>query len=165
MVSPEVRSARAGDAPAIRRVARAAWHAAYDDVLGERAVEQQISEWYDEDAIRKGVTDDAQVFVVAADAGLVGFATAARGSESEAWQLGALYVHPDRWREGIGTALLERVEVCLRDRGVTSYVLAVLASNTSGVAFYESRGFVRYEIEIGELAGVEVTECWYRKRL
>jgi ribosomal protein S18 acetylase RimI-like enzyme len=81
------------------------------------------------------------------------------------WHLARIYVAPDRRGEGIGTALLDRIESALADRGVTRYELAVLSENAVGIGFYESRGLECFDERAIELAGVETTEYWYRKRL
>ena len=39
-----IRPARPEDAEAIRETALASWHAAYDDLLGERTVEEIVEE-------------------------------------------------------------------------------------------------------------------------
>jgi ribosomal protein S18 acetylase RimI-like enzyme len=160
-----VRPATLADVPAIQRVARAAWHAAYDDVLGPDAVETLQDRWYDRDGLRASIEADPAVFLVAAaDGEPAGFAHASP-DETGDWHLARIYVDPDRWGEGVGTALLGQVEAALRTRGVEAYRLAVLADNDVGVGFYESRGFERVDTREVELAGVPVTEHWYRKTL
>lgn len=160
-----VRPAAPDDVPAIRRIGREAWHAAYDDVIGETAVDRQLSEWYDEASLRASVTDDGQVFVVAETGRIRGFASAVPDTESDRWHLARIYVDPDDWGEGVGTAMLDRVETALRERGVDAYELAVMADNDVGVSFYETRGFERTDTRTVELGGVETTEHWYRKEL
>ena len=128
-----VRPAAAADVPAIQRVARAAWHAAYDDVLGPDAVETLQDRWYDGEGLRASIEADPAVFALAvADGEPAGFAHA-RPDDAGDWHLARIYVDPDRWGEGVGTALLERVESDLRTRGVEAYRLAVLAGNDVGV--------------------------------
>jgi ribosomal protein S18 acetylase RimI-like enzyme len=159
------RPAIPADAPAVERVARESWHAAYDDFLGEKTVNEVIDEWYDLDALRDAADNDEHVFVVAETDDISGFAHAAFNAERDHWMLIRIYVLPDRWGDGIGTALLEDVEVELTDRDVSTYELAVLTENDVGVSFYESRGFERVEIAETELAGIETTEYWYQKTL
>lgn len=139
---PAVRPARPGDAPAVQRVARAAWHAAYDDLLGREAVEQAIASWFDPDRlVADDVRPDERPFLVADDGGVVGFAEAA--PREGTYHLYRLYVHPDRWREGIGRRLLERVEAGVRERGGDRLAVSVLADNEPAVAFYGRTGFER----------------------
>lgn len=162
MPDARVRPAEPADVPAIERVAREAWHAAYDDILGERAVETVLDDWYAPDDLRESVDGEDHVFPVATAEDLQGFAHAGTPPGSDDWHLFRLYVHPDHWGRGIGTALLDHVEAALAQRGVSTYELAVLAENDVGVSFYESRGFERVGTETVELAGVETTEYWYR---
>lgn len=164
-MDPTVRPADPDDVPAIRRIGREAWHAAHGDVIGETAVDRQLSEWYDEESLRASVTGDGRVFVVAETDRVRGFASAVPDPENDRWHLARIYVGPDDWGEGIGTAMLDRVETALRERGVDAYELAVMAENDVGVSFYEARGFERTDTRTVELGGVETTEHWYRKGL
>lgn len=155
MTAVTIRDARKEDAPGIHRVARAAWHAAYDDLIGPGEVDETIDSWYGPDRlVRDDVRDPDRPFLVAerttshddgSDSGddgtLVGFAEAAAGDEPGLWHLYRLYVQPDAWGKGVGTALLERIENSVREREVDELRVSVLADNEVGVAFYEARGF------------------------
>lgn len=167
----EIRSARPGDASAIAAVARASWHAAYDDLLGSAAVDDQVDEWYDPTALRQQVDEGPFVVADAGDetgggtdeeavteAGVVGFAQGTVTDDGEAW-LPRLYVHPDWWGEGVGTALLRRVAGALRERGHERLRLVVLTDNDVGRGFYEGHGFsveTRRRDTVGGVACEEV---------
>jgi ribosomal protein S18 acetylase RimI-like enzyme len=56
-------------------------------------------------------------------------------------EVGALYVDPDRWREGTGTAMLMAAFEKLKERGWREVVLWVLPENTLALAFYARLGF------------------------
>jgi GNAT superfamily N-acetyltransferase len=166
MTDVRYQPAKPSDAPAIAQLARESWHAAYDDFLGRETVDEVIDEWYNLDRLRDAAENDTHVFVVAVENGDIhGFAHAAPHPERGVWILIRIYVTPDRWGDGIGTALLGRVERELEDRGVSTYELAVLAENEVGVSFYESRGFERSETRETELADVKTTEHWYLKEI
>lgn len=64
----------------------------------------------------------------------------AKGDESVA-EVGALYVDPDRWRDGVGTALLIAAFERLKERGWQEVVLWVLPENLRALAFYARHGF------------------------
>jgi len=51
-----VRTADTTDVPAIQRVARESWQAAYDEVLPSDVVETVLGEWYDEEFLERSVT-------------------------------------------------------------------------------------------------------------
>jgi ribosomal protein S18 acetylase RimI-like enzyme len=166
MSDVRVRPMEPADAPAVERVARASWHAAYDDILGEGVVERAVDDWYDLEGLGESAANEDHLFLVAVAGGeLAGFAHAGPNPEDGTWYLFRIYVRPDRWGEGVGTALLDRLERELGDRGVSSYRLAVLADNEVGVSFYETRGFDRVGTDTAELAGVEAPEYHYRKEL
>jgi len=166
MTEVTVRVAHPGDVESVQRVAKAAWHAAYGEVLGADVVDQVLAEWYDDGAIEAGITHDAQDFFVAERGDeVVGYAHVGPHPPRRIHQLYRLYVHPDEWRNGIGRQLLAEVEQALYDRDVTLYEAEVLADNTIGVAFYESTGFERADTSERDLAGETVREYVFRKRL
>jgi len=150
-----VRAATTADAEAIRRVARAGWHAAYDGILGPDTVAETVDRWYDPDRIAADARRSSRPFFVAVEAGtVVGFAAAADADEPGRFSLYRLYVHPDRWERGVGTRLLDRVVAAVRGRGATELSLSVLAGNDRAVAFYEERGFERIGTVVDESFGV-----------
>jgi len=161
-----VRVSHPGDVEAVQDVAEAAWHAAYDDVLGTDVVERVLDEWYTDDAIEAGIKHDAQDFFVAVrDDEVIAYAHVGPHPPRRVHQLYRLYVHPDDWRQGIGRQLLAEVEQALYDRDITRYEAQVLADNVIGVAFYESTGFERVDESQRELAGETVEEYVFAKRL
>lgn len=56
-------------------------------------------------------------------------------------EIAALYVKPECWRTGIGTALLTRALDDFRHDGLEAVDLWVLTENWPTVAFYEAHGF------------------------
>lgn len=165
----EVRPATPDDATAIRRVAKAAWHAAYGDVLGSETVEERTDEWYDPAHVRGYFDRETFAPFVAVDDGrLVGYALSSEDESDDGdgvvWRLGALYVHPDRWREGIGSALLDRVEGTATANRADALRLVVLADNDLGRSFYEARGYEQRG-ERDATLDEDVTGYVYEKRL
>jgi ribosomal protein S18 acetylase RimI-like enzyme len=148
----EVRPTRDGDVPAVQRVAGAAWHAAHADIAGADVVEEFLEEYYTLARLRSDVSDGSRLFLVADDpgdgerTGVVGFALALPAEDDPGvYALGRIYVHPDRWAEGIGSRLLDRVETEVSERGASRLRLGVMAENRRAVEFYEARGFERVE--------------------
>jgi GNAT superfamily N-acetyltransferase len=98
-----------------------------DELLDALSVEERTRNWSGLIGTGTGAT------FVALDADLVtGFATLIDR------EIRALYVDPDRWRQGIATALLREV---LRAAGEGEVTLWVLAENRGALAFYERFGF------------------------
>ncbi|SHH22581.1 GNAT family N-acetyltransferase [Halobaculum gomorrense] len=150
-----VREADRDDAQAIAAVARRSWHAAYGEFLSEEAIDATVDEWYAPKTIRRHV-DAAGTFLVAEaeadDAGgdpmhkrvdpesLLGFAHARYDSGVGNVVLRRIYVAPDAWGEGVGTALLGAVaHRFVDDHDRISAV--VFAENGVGLSFYERHGF------------------------
>jgi ribosomal protein S18 acetylase RimI-like enzyme len=164
---PTIRPAEASDAPAIRGVARDSWHAAYDDILGAERVDGMVDEWYVVDDLETAIGDYVFHVAVSTDGSVVGFANAGPNPEYDEGtdKLYRIYVDPDHWGVGIGTRLLDAVEAELEDADTERLRLSVLAENTVGVGFYESRGFERVASGDVELGGETYIEYEYRKSL
>lgn len=161
----DVRAAAPDDGPAIRRVARDAWHAVYDDVLGTETVESVLDDWYDLDGLERSVVrEDGRFLVAEADDLVVGFAQGVRGEDGPA-RLPRIYVHPDRWGEGVGTTLLGRIEAWLREADAERLRLAVVADNEVGNVFYETRGYEVVEEREAELFDATFAEYVREKEL
>jgi ribosomal protein S18 acetylase RimI-like enzyme len=163
-VTVELRPARAADVDDVRAVAASAWRDAHEPIVGRESVEAFLDEHYDADSIRGRIEDDATLVSVAADParGVVGFATAVPG-DGAVYDLGQLYVHPDRWREGLGSRLLVRIERRVASRGGERITLRVMAENERAVGFYEAAG---YELETETYDdAIETTARVYAKSL
>ena len=161
-----IRPATPADAEAVLSVARESWHAAYDDILGEDAVEAVLEDWYQLGDLRESIGDST--FVVADRYGtVVGFAHAGPNPDAGegTYQLYRLYVRPDLWGQAIGGRLLDRVADAVRAAGGDRLRLGVLADNDVGVSFYESRDFDRVDAGTVELAGETVEEYTYETSL
>ena len=98
---------------------------------------------------------------------IVGFVTVSPSRDEDLPGFGevrALYVAPDRWRSGAGSALLAQAEVLLGDAGFNEAHLWVLEDNPRARRFYERAGWAldgaRKVVEIG---GRPLAEVRYRK--
>ncbi len=144
----DIREATPADAPGIQEIARRSCHAAYDDLLGESAVRDLVASWYDPERL---VTDDIRpgdrpLFVADRAGTLVGFAEARPAEvEDRLAHLYRIYVAPEWWGDGVGSALLDRLEAVLAEQGFDRLRVSVLADNDIGVQFYERKAFTRIE--------------------
>ncbi len=139
------REAVSSDAPAIAAIHNSAWQAGYrgllpDELLESLDVADRTAFWADV----IGRHRDASVLTVAELGGEVcGFADLRPSVErAAAGTVGAVYVAPGRWREGIGTALMQAVERTARHKGFTALELHVLVGNDRAARFYERLGWV-----------------------
>jgi ribosomal protein S18 acetylase RimI-like enzyme len=173
-----LREATPEDAPSIAAVAADAWWAGPASALSADAVRTALADLYDEPFLREvaaEAVDEAEfrflVAVVDEEGGedaagerVVGFASAAREWADEV-ELFTLYVAPDRWGEGVGTALLDELAAWAADRGAERLVCSALADNAVAVGFLESRGFERTREVRAEVGGETATEYEFEKPL
>lgn len=105
-----VRDAVPEDTEGITRVAEQGWTTAYADILAESTIEAALAEWYDPTLTRERIDDDDVTYLVAVqDESVVGYVSGA-AHDSTVVSLGSIYVTPDHWGDGIGTALLSEFE-------------------------------------------------------
>ena len=162
-VTIRIREAADDDVEAIRAVAESAWYAALSGALDPAEIAAAVETYYDPELVAAGIEAEEVAFYVA-DAGegaesasdgareVVGFASAERTWADEA-ELHTIYVHPDRWGEGVGAALVEEVAGWARGEGVDRLACGVLADNAVGVGFFEAVGFRRGRTAEAEIVG------------
>lgn len=143
MAEVRVREAESGDLSGIQRVACRGWYAAYEDFLVETTIEEKLDEWYGTEQLRDYVErEDVGYFVADDDGCVLGYAAGGPSDEGPAVGfLGAVYVDPDYWGEGIGSRLLARVESFLAEHEYERLRFNVFAENDVGKGFYRSRGY------------------------
>lgn len=173
MTDTALRPATEPDVPAVRTVLRAAWRAAYGDVLPAPVRERAHETWHAPERLRTTVTDPDHRTTVAVrgpetDPRVVGVADASRprpDTDPALGVVGLLYVHPDAWGQGVGTALFERAREALAELGAGRVSVRTFAGNEVGRSFYEARGLtVRREL-VEELFGHEVRSVEYEAPL
>ena len=159
-VHMDIRPATADDLDGINRVARASWEADYPEILSRETVSAGVDEWYGAAAFADELEwAHTLAFVATADDEPVGFVHAMwAGEEGHVLRL---YVHPDHRREGVGTALLERVRSELYDRDIERIDAMVLADNELGKAFYERFGFEAADESETTIGGEQYRETRY----
>jgi ribosomal protein S18 acetylase RimI-like enzyme len=157
----ELREARPADADTVRRVAEAAWYDAHADIAGEAAVADFLAEYYQPAELRERFRDGGSTTFVAVDDDLVGYATAVPGED--AYSLGAIYVHPDRQGEGVGSRLLDRVEAHARGEGYDTLRLVVMRDNDAARGFYEAHSFEHVRDDYDQR--LDVNNCVYEKQV
>ena len=159
----DVRRARLEDARAVARVHAETWRAAYEHVFGaERlasvSTDARLAQW--ERILAAGQSD---VFVAVAD-GIVGFVSTgdSRDADAEA-ELFAIYVLPEAWGTGAGSALMRAGVEAMRLRASGDAVLWVLDDNPRARRFYEREGWaLDGERKEDEYLGLRVAEVRYR---
>jgi ribosomal protein S18 acetylase RimI-like enzyme len=163
----EIRRARPLDADAIASVHERAWHAAYRHVFPHEALDAFRSDANRWRARLSAPPPRSAAFVAEDVAGVAGFVSLGKSRDSGgAGEVYAIYVDPDRWRSGVGAALMLRAEEELRAYGFPAATLWVLDNNPRARGFYESAGWeFDGETKTDTYLGVEVAEVRYGRML
>jgi ribosomal protein S18 acetylase RimI-like enzyme len=144
-----VRRADEGDAAAIAEVHVRAWQAAYRGVLPDVLLDGlSVAEREESWRALLGDADGRRLTLVAESPSgeVAGFCAAetpgvGEGADGAAAEIGALYVDPPYWRQGIGSAMLSAALREIGARGLREAILWVLPENRAAIAFYERFGF------------------------
>jgi GNAT superfamily N-acetyltransferase len=168
--APHIRLARVGDESAVARVHISSWQRGYrgllpDEYLASLRPEDRAPHY------RFARHDRARTTAVAAgDAGSVdGFVTfgasrdaGAVSAEGEG-EIMAIYVAPERWRGGVGGALMRFALDAMREAGFARATLWMLRGNDRADRFYRSAGWTPDGGERSEVVwGAHVDEVRYR---
>ncbi|AGB15220.1 acetyltransferase, N-acetylglutamate synthase [Halovivax ruber XH-70] len=151
-----------------------AWEAAYADVLPADVLKQVASDPVDEHVDRRfdQLLDDPAGFLVAEDdeGEVLGYAHLRWGEDTQPFVgeteagLKELYVDPEVWGEGVGTALIERGLDELPD-DLDAITLEMLDGNEIGAGFFEARGFERVGTDETPIDGKPYPTVQYRRDL
>ena len=166
-----LRLARADDADAIGRIQVETWRAAYTGLMPDEAVagfdvESRQRMW--REGLGRRPRPGSATFVVEDGGEVVGFASVGASRDEDAEREGelyAIYLHPSRWGDGIGRALLQRAEESMRSSGFRRALLWVLAGNERAERFYRAAGWEEDGEKVEDFQGATVTERRYRKVL
>ena len=137
-----VRSASARDIPAIRDVLAETWRTTYAPFYGAAKVEEIITDWHSEKAIKASMERPDGEFLVADDGKQIGgVAFASHSAETKTVSLHQLYVRPECQGLGIGRDLFAEIETCFP--GAQTLSLEVDPGNEPAIGFYQSHGMAQ----------------------
>lgn len=168
-----IRPATPADIPVIAALHVEGWKGAYGGIVDQAyldslSVEKRIADWTSWMA-----AGESEVFLAEQKGKAAGFVVTGRtktpppGSSpirpSHSGEIYALYLHPDFWRQGIGTALIKHGARTLKEQKHGAICLWVLDANGRARAFYEKMGGQKIGnkmIEIGPSKLKEVCYGW-----
>jgi L-amino acid N-acyltransferase YncA len=144
----QVRKATVEDASGIAFVHVRSWQVAYrghmpDEFLDSLDLEKRTNMW------RELTQDPDKIIFVAEDreGKIVGFSALGPSRDADAnpntAEVSAIYVHPEKWKKGIGRALLSASLDHVRKCEFDQLTLWVLEANQRARSFYESFGFIQ----------------------
>ncbi|WP_332897542.1 GNAT family N-acetyltransferase [Haladaptatus sp. CMSO5] len=135
----EIRPATPDDFAGIKAMAHAAWKATYADAIDGETISRTVEEWYSESSLQAILDQPETDFLVADDGGVVGFCHGY--VDDDEGDIVRLYTHPDRWDEGIGYRLYERLRDDMRDSNVPEMKAIVVESDEMARTLFTRMGF------------------------
>jgi ribosomal protein S18 acetylase RimI-like enzyme len=150
LAGPEIREATPADAEAIVSATESGWREGYAGIVSpERLEDLPVERWRHEVGVglRRPVAD-AFTRIAEIDGEFAGYTyVAAPGRDGdlgpEVAELVAIYVLPERWRQGAGDALMRAALERLGELGYAAVVLWTFEANERALAFYERHGWAR----------------------
>jgi GNAT superfamily N-acetyltransferase len=166
----QIQRASLSDAKGIARVHVRSWQSAYrgqipDDVLDSLDESKRAARWFEL------IPQPGHVVHIAVHDGIViGFCSLIRSRDpdgaDDAGEIAAIYVDPEHWRSGVGSALLDASLDVARSTGYREVTLWVLASNALGRRFYERLGFAPDgKAKVEEQGRYSLHEIRYKRQL
>jgi GNAT superfamily N-acetyltransferase len=160
-----IRAAEVSDAEAIASVHASAWRTAFTflpsrflEAMTTRAV---LAKWEADLGL-----PTTSMFVAVSEGEVIGFLQVrADGNDGEVM---SLYVDPLRWRQRVGSTLLDFGEAWLISQGVGTAVLWTARERLQSRSFYEERGWMasgNEQTQVLAPANVALHEVEYRKSL
>ncbi len=155
---PKIRRAQVSDAAVLGEILSLSWQAAYKGIVPEGILERLNPESRAEVFVSLFAEGNGEISLALEDGQAAGFVMTGKCRDEDAGdtcgEVWSVYLKPEYWRKGIGTALLSHGMEQLKEQGYTKAVLWVIEGNSSAAAFYEKNGFkpdgTRRAIEIGK---------------
>jgi GNAT superfamily N-acetyltransferase len=145
-LTPTVRAAEPGDAATIAELAARSWREGFRGIVPEEIAPERA--WRPDriEARLDGRLDDgAAILVGELGSTVAGFVLHGPCRDDDATprtgEVWALYVDPERWRAGVGRALVDAALEDLRRKGFTESTVWTLADSPRNLRFYEALGF------------------------
>ena len=161
-----VREATSEDIEDILDIAERGWNSTYGDSLSQGTIDTAIAEWYDPGDTREHIRrENGAYFVAEKDEDIIGYISGGPGDKERVAHLGAVYVDPDYWGKGAGTALLEEFEGFCRREGYDRIQFHVLTDNNVGTSFYEKHSYEVIEEQDTEVFGESTRERVYSGKI
>lgn len=166
-----IRLADIDDAHAIATIHVRSWQHAYRDILPEDglnalSIDQRATQWA---GWLQAESSPLRTLVAEVDDEVVGFTSWGPANEVDldpaTLMLYSIYMLPESAGKGIGSALLEAVEVEMIASGAEIGALQVLEQNAPTRTFYEKRGWQLEpdSAQVEEYFGMVMTTVRYRK--
>src|SRR6185369_14231505 len=136
----------------IAALAGVIWRSCYPGIISGAQIEYMLQRIYDPAVMRREIEGGVEYFRATAEGELRGFAACGPDSPGT-YKLHKLYVHPDAQGQGVGRALLSRVEERARAGGAHTLILNVNKRNERAIQVYRRQGFQAIESVVVDIGG------------
>jgi ribosomal protein S18 acetylase RimI-like enzyme len=142
----KLRKATLKDKEQIRQVALRSWLFAYKNIYKEKTIHKRVFDYYSDKAFKRDFNRIAKgkgEFIAAClpNKKIAGFVQA--GFRHKRWEVLRIYIDPKFARKGLGTKLMNRIELFFRKKKAKSYVIYPHNENKIAIGFYNKYGFAR----------------------
>ncbi len=147
----QIIAAAKDDISVIQSLAYSIWPVVYKEMITEEQINYMLENRYSKQALEEQMNAGQQFFIAREDNNYLGYAGVAPTETENMYKLEKLYVLPDNHKKGVGSILLDAVELFTTQKGGSELILQVNRSNAA-VGFYKKKGFVidrEADVEIG----------------
>ena len=142
--SVEIRLARPPDAPGMAEVIMRSWEIAYKDIMPPEYIREKNAARPEQ--YNRVITDEnTSSYVIRRDNKTVGVmridSPQDGDTDGSCYELHNIYLHPDYFRQGIGTLAMGFALKKARELGKKTMLVWVNSENANAIKFYEKCGF------------------------
>ena len=144
-----IRPATPADASIMAEVKKRSWEVAYKDIVPESYIKERHKNNLLRTRTEQMLNDEYHKqfqYVILLDDVIVGVMSVAPAHGDDAddaiYDLQAIYLHPDYYRQGIGSTAMEFAFDIARKLNKTAMILWVFKDNINSINFYKKNGFV-----------------------
>jgi diamine N-acetyltransferase len=160
-----IETATPHDIPAIQLLAHRIWHAHYPGIITAKQIDYMLAEGYSTDKIKTEMTEQGISWLkVSDDTAMIGFA-AFGPYGNQLIKLHKIYLDVSCHGQGIGTAVLGKVEQLSTDAGATAILLNVNKYNHKAIASYERNGYQVAESVVNDIGNGFVMDDYVMKKI
>jgi diamine N-acetyltransferase len=153
------------DAAAISAMAEEIWPTAYAHLISTEQIRFMLGWMYAPAELTRQMEEENMEYYWIETGNLhVGFLAIGPVLPGVACPLHKFYLLPERHREGLGSAAMDRLMSRLETSGATSIELRVNRSNLAAIGFYRKNGFVKYAEDCLEIGGGFVMDDYLMRR-
>jgi RimJ/RimL family protein N-acetyltransferase len=168
----KIRTPTVEEAKAIAQVHMKSGQATYHNILPDSYFRNLSLEKRTESWMNRIINKDWRIFVSELNSKITGCAWFGPCRETDfdsltTWELYSIYILPDEWGKGHGTALLKEAVNQARSLSINSLYLWVFKNNFRSRRFYANRGMIfdSKRVKLTEWEGISVPEVRYFVRL